>query len=874
MRVTHLFSGLFPRPKRERDLDAEVRSYVEILSDEKLADGLSAESARRAALIEIGGLEQVKEDVRQARPGAWMRDLVSDIRYAVRAFLRSPGFTLIAVLSLALGIGANTTAFISVNALAFHPLPYPGVERIVTVWESLPKLGTGRDPVAPANYLDWSGNTRSFERLAAYSQWDASLTGAGDPERIQAGAVTPGFFEVFGMRPALGRTFLPDEAAPGRDGEVVVSYGFWKSRLGASPDAIGRTVSLGNRAYTVVGVMPEEFDFPLATQLWAPLALTPEQRDDRAHQQLLVLGRLRPDVPLNQARAEMAGVARMLERRSPQTNEGRGVAVTPLLELTNQVTDRFTLVLLGAAFFVLLLACANIANLQLARALARRKEIAMRTALGASRLRIARQLLTETILLGLAGGAVGLLLGSWNLQVVKATVPEQVYHWVAGFQHMRLDAASAAFSLALSLLAGLLCGLPAIYQLLRRKSAGDLNEALKEGGRTGASAPASGRLRGLLVAGEAALALVLLVGAGLMVQTFQRMLTFDTGIDPHNLLTLSVALPETGYRDTARIAAFQSSVLDRFAAIPGVEASGSSANAGTAQALYIEGRGDPRPGEPRPQIRAISSRYFETMKIPLLEGRSISRLDGRESPPVVVLGQSVARYYWPGSNPVGRRIRLQKNGPWLTVAGVCGDLKFWFDRKPFPVAYVPEVQSPRLAMSFFVRTDGAPASFAGAVREPIRAVDSTLPVFDLKTMDQVMAEETSGVRGASVSMASYAVIALLLAAIGIYSISSFFVVQRTHEIGVRMALGANPGGILRLALSQSLKWAWLGLAIGLPLALLMNRAMSSALYGVVDVDWRIFAGLTGLLAFCALLAGFLPAHRASRLDPMSALRDE
>ena len=801
-----------------------------------------------------------------------------DFRYALRALRKAPGTTAVAALALALGIGVNTSSFMWVSALVLHPLPYAGLERIMTVWETVPKLRAGRDAVAPANFLDWRQENRAFEQMAAYQPWDANLTGTGEPERIQACLVTADFFAVLGMKPALGRSFSREEQETPSSGAVIVSHGFWQRRLASSPDAVGRSVSLDNRNYTIAGVMPAEFDYPLATELWTPLAMTPQERNQRTLRTLLVLGRLRPQVTVAEAGAAMNVIAGRLERAYPQSNESRGVAVVPLRELTNQVTDRFVLTLLGAASFVLLLACANVASLMLARATGRQRQFAVEAALGASRFRIARLLLAESTLIALLGGVLGIYQAAWNLDLSKSRIPPEILRFVAGMRNMHIDAEVAAFTLGVSVLAAVLCSLPAILLALRGNVAGDLGEALKEGGRGPTSGPARSRARSALVVVEVALALILLVGAGLMLQAFRGLLTANPGFNPKNLLTMQVALPEQQYREPAQTASFYDRVLRTLGALPDVRAAASYADKGGPDGFYIEGQPEPRPGEMRPGVRTVSGRYFETAELPIRLGRGISGQDGPESPRVVVLSESVARHYWPDyphGDPIGRHIKLgNSQSPWLTVAGVSGDVKDWFTGQPMPAAYIPSVQAPQRAMMLLLRTAGDPLGVATSARAAVRAVDRNPPVYDVKSMEQIIAWQTSGVGAAAMSMEIYAGIALLLAVTGIYALTSYSAAQRTHEIGVRMALGARGSDVLKMVVGQSLRTAGAGLAIGLPAAVIMTKIMSSLLSNVVPLDLRTVAAFTVLLAAAALLAAYVPARRAARVDPMVALHHE
>jgi len=808
-----------------------------------------------------------------------VNSLLLDLQYASRALRKSPGATAVAVLALALGIGVNTSSFIWVNALVLHPLPYPHLERIMTLWETIPKLGAERDLVAPANAIDWKEQDRSFEQLALYRPWDANLTGAHEPERVQACLVTADFFALLGMKPVLGRTFSKQEEEPASSGVVMVSRGFWQRRLASNPNAVGQTISLDNRTYTITGVMPADFDYPLATDLWAPLALDPQEKNQRAAHTLLVLGRLRPRVSVAEARAAMGVIAHRLEQQYPQTNEARSIDVVPMRELTNQITDRFVSMLLGTAGFVLLLACANVANLQLARATTRQRQFAVEAALGASRLRIALRLLAESTLVALLGGCLGIWLASWNLAFAKAHFPSEVLRFVAGMRNIHIDGAVAAFTLAVSLIAGVLCSAPAALLTLRRNAAVNLSEALKEGGRNPSSGAAHSRMRGALVTAEVAMALVLLVGAGLMVETFNHLLTSNPGYNPKNLLTMQIALPESSYHAHQQITAYYDRVLAALGGLSGVRETGASAELGAAGGFYIEGRPEPRPGEARPGVLAVSGRYFETMELPIRQGRAISPQDGTDAPRVVVLSETVARHYWPDyprtQDPVGRRIKLgNSQSPWLTVVGVSGDVKDWFSGRPQPAAYVPCAQAPTPAMTVLMRTAGDPLAVAGGARSLVRGVDRNPPIYGVRSMEQNIAWQTSGVGGAALSMERYAVIALLLAITGIYAVTSYAVAQRTHEIGVRMALGACQTDVLKMVIGQSFRMAGAGLAIGLPLAYVLTRVVSSLLYNVIPVDFLAFAGFTLLLGFATLLATYVPAQRAAKVDPAVALHNE
>jgi putative ABC transport system permease protein len=797
-----------------------------------------------------------------------MRDFFRDLRYATRILLRSPITTAVAILALALGIGVNASIFIPLSSLILHPLPYPHLERIVTVWGTVPKLRTERTPLTPADFVDLSKAAHSFENLAGYRAWDVNLTGTGNPEHVQAFVVSPNFFSVLGTNAALGRTFAADSKV------VVVSQGFWKSHLAASPAAVGSSISLSGHIYTVAGVMPDRFDYPMGTEIWSPLILGPQEQHDRDTRNLMAVGLLKPEVSAAEARAELTAIGSRLERQYPKTNEDRGILAAPLGRLTDdQVTNHFVLTLLGAAGFVLLLACANIGNLQLARAAHREKEIAVRAALGASRFQVARHLVAESVLTAAAAGVVGLLAASWYNDYARSHIPAVAMRIVPGLRTMHVDSTAILLTFLVSLLAGLLCSLPAIAQVVHRKMRADLNDVLR--GRGGSASPARNRLRSALIVFELAMALVLLVGAGLMVQTFNRLLYLNQGFDPKNVLTMQISLPATEYRETARITSFYDQVLQGLGTLHGVPAAGLSSSLGPAERLSIEGRAELRPGDPRPELKAISSHYLEAMRIPLREGRSISERDRFDSPRVVVISETVARTYWPHANPIGRRIRLNAQSAWLTVVGVSGDvIEDWFSGRPSPIAYLSYAQFPVSSATLVLRTSGDPLQSAAAARQQIAKVDRDLPVYDLQTMEQLITESRGGVRAAANQMTIYAVIALLLAATGIYAVVSYFVAARTHDIGVRMALGASRADVLKMTMRQTARLIATGLAIGIPLAVLLARVMSSALDNVVDLNPATFVLYAGVLTVCALLAGYLPARRATRIDPITALRND
>lgn len=870
-----LLDVIFRRSRAESEMAQEIRFHMESRATDLVRSGLTPADAKRQARLEFGSVESHKENCREASGFRPLDEIRADLRYAFRTLRKSAGFTAMAVLSLALGIGVNISMFVSLYYVVLHPFPYPNLDRIMNVSGTRAKSQIERLPVTVADYLDWKQSARSFESLGAYRGWDVNLTGVDRPDHIQAALASAEFFNVLGMRPIQGGTFSPAECEPGKDAVVVVSHGFWRTRLAGKPEAIGESISLGGRTYTVVGVMPETFDLPLSSELWAPLAFTREERTERNVASLMVLGKLRPGISAEQAAAEMDALARRLEELHPNTNEDRGVLVGSMQELMKTESHRFVMVLMGAALFVLLLACTNVGSLQVARTLGRQREFGQRSALGASLPRILRQLLTESLVLGLTGGAVGLALAAWHLSISRSTIPAMVYRFVPGLRDMRISGEIVLAAVALSVVVSLVCYLPAMFQVVRQGIMGDVRSVLQEGGRSSTGSRSRSRLRSSLVIAEVALAFVLLVGAGLMVGMFQRMLDVKLGYDATNVLSGQIALNGNQYGDPARIRGFYDAVLRSLAGLPDVRGAAVDASLGHAIAVSIQGRQEPRPGEPKPEIRATTPQYLDVMRIPLLSGRWIAQQDGPDAPPVVVLSASVVRHYWPDTSPIGQRVRLGgAEAPWLTVVGVAGDVNDWFLGNPMPAAYVSHPQFPQASTRVLVRTSHDPRGIARALRSEIQAFDREQPIYNVRTLEQQLREETSGVRNAANMMLIYAGIALLLAVTGIYSISSYFVAERTREIGVRMSLGATRQTILKMVLSRSCVMSGVGLLIGLPLAIMMTMGMSAALYNAVTLQPIMFVVVTILLGGLAVIAGYIPAHRAARVDPMVALRQQ
>ncbi len=808
-----------------------------------------------------------------------METLWQDLRFGLRQLLSKPGVTLIAVLSLALGIGANTAIFSLVDAVLLRPLPFHEPDRLVMVWEDATQVGFPRNTPAPANYADWKSQNKTLEDMAALNWRNYALTEEGEPEKVEAQGVTANFFSLLGVKPVLGRSFTAEEDKPGADQVALISYGLWQRRFGGDPALVGKEILLDGQKRTVLGVMPAGFQFmSKETGLWVPMAFSAEELANRGGHYLTVVARMKPGVSLEQARADIAAVTRGINQGHSWHGFELGSVVISLREQLAGDVRISLIVLLVAVGCVLLIACANIANLLLSRGASRYREIAVRTALGAGRLRIVRQLLTESTLLSLAGGLTGLLFAWLSFSFLKQIIPASM-ELNAG---VKIDARIFGFTLLLSLLTGIVFGLAPALQAAKV----DLNEALKQsGGRTGTGA-GHRRLRGMLVVTEIALALVLLVGAGLLIQTFLKLRALDIGVNPDNVLTLRTQLPRGKYGELPKRTAFYQQVLERVRTLPGVVAAGYSTAVpltwkGGTSGFVVEGQSVQGPGQDA-NNRQVTVGYLETMGVKLRQGRFFDEHDDAQAQPVAVINETMARQYWPGESAVGKRFRLggtDSTSPWRTVIGVIGDVKeMGLEAPPKAEFFFPYQQLPdmlwNMPRDLTVRTTGDPLSVAAAVRQAVWSVDPAQPVSNVRTMEEIMAEEVAQRRIGMTLLAAFAALALLLASLGIYGVLSYAVTQRTQEIGIRMALGANRRAVLRLVMADGLRLAGVGVAIGLGASFALTRLMSGLLFGVSASDPRTLAGVTLLLTAVALLACYIPARRAAKVDPMIALRYE
>jgi len=814
------------------------------------------------------------------------RDLLSEFRFSLRILRRNPGFSAAAIVVLALGIGANTAIFSVVNAVLLRPLPFDDPSRIMQVWHTPPAQsfpGLTWFSVSPANYLDWRSQSSSFEQMAAYGFRSFTVGGKERPEAIQAAAVASDFFPLLRVQPLLGRTFAPDEDRPGQGHVVVLSYNFWGDHFASDRNVVGRTILLDGENYSIVGVMPETFRFPSWGKIWVPLAWTNETRAVRGNHNYGVIARLKKSVDIRRAQAELSAISTRLEQLYPEDDKGWGAIIIPLREQLVGDVRAALLVLLGAVAFVLLIACANVANLVLAKTLARRKEIAIRTSLGATRFVVLRQILAETVLLSVAGGALGLFLARFGVTLIVKVLGDRI----PAFMQITLDIPVLAFTLLLSVVAGVLAGLIPSVRFTRA----DVNEALKQGQSRGSSDARGGGTRRLLVVSEVALSLVLLIGAGLMIRSLWELRKVQPGFDPHNVLTMTVPLPRNRYSSPAGQVAFFQEVLTRIRALPGIDSAGVIDDlpldgGGSHQPFSIEGRPVRQMSDqPEVDVRLISPGYIHAMHIPILRGRDLSDADVAGRPGAVLISDSLARRFWPNEDPIGRHLTLTFFPDIVReVVGIVGDVKLdsLDETRPVATIYHPLAQvsvSPGEAwrsfgMTFTVRTHSDPVNSISAVTGAIHQVGPDLPVVDVMSMNDVIAQSVSPQRFNMLLLACFAGLALVLAAVGIYSVLSYTVRRRVREIGIRMALGASHSDVVRMVLTDGLKPILMGIALGLVAAIALSRVVASLIFGVRATDPLTFAAVALLLMLVGVFATIVPAYRATRIEPVRILREE
>ena len=869
---------LLRKKTAERDLDAELRAHLDLLTEEKLRAGFSSEDAHRAARIELGGIEQVKEEVRSARPGFWLEMLWQDLRFAARMLRKNSGFSAVVVLTLALGIGANTAVFSVADVIFFQPVPsVKEPERLKVVHEILPDGSCCAIP--PKSYQELKLDRQLFVQTAAYTWTEASLTGDPLPERIEGAKISAEFFQMFGARFARGRDFLPEEFQPGRP-VAILSYGFWQTHFGGDQKIVGRALRLNDAQTTIVGVTASDFDFPAGMQFWMPLAMSAEDWNRTSPGQLHMLGMLPPDGTESRAQSEATVIAARLEGEYPPT--GRKLILQLLsfrVQVNGNLTPIFTMTLMGAAAFFLLIACTNVANLLLARGLARRREITLRAALGARPGRVMRQLLTEIVLLAVLGALLGLLFAKMGLVLLASGMPAETARQIAGWSRMGLDQRSLLFGSSVTLLVALLCGVVPAIQSARPK----LSECLKAGGATSSSELGSRKLRSAFVCAQIALALVLLVGGGLMVKGFANMLGDARSFEPKTLLTVHVDLRGPRYEDAQRRRAFFAQALQRLSAMPGVISASlfttpPLSNNDTIWCDFSISGQPTREHEHHTVLQNVSPNFFQTMHLALREGRELTDGDSESSMPVAVVSEKLARLYWPGKHSVGEHIKLglpDSKQPWLTIAGVVSDVEYdWTDNAPEKAIYVPYRQAPPTFTYIALRTTGDPRGLTDAVRHQLAGLDPALIVSDARTLERLLFGSLGGPLEIGGMMAALGFIGLCVATVGVYGVMAYVVSQRTQEIGIRMVLGASRTAILRHMLAHGTWLALIGTGIGLAGAVLLTRLVSGFFYGVQPTDAATFVTMSLLLTVAALVACYIPARRATRVDPMVALRYE
>jgi len=807
-----------------------------------------------------------------------MHKLLQDLRYATRTLVKKPGFVLVAVVTLALGIGGSTAIFTVVNSALLRGLPYRSSNELYHLWERTPQKEFNRREFSYPDYQDYQQNS-VFTGLAGYTGGGAILSGSGEPESVPAARASANFFSVLGVDPIVGRTFQDGEDKPGGPKVTVLTYGLWQRKFGGDPNAVGKQLTINGESYTVIGVLPQTFQFALRpADLWLPYQPTPNQLSRRFMHGTNLIGRLKPGVSANQAQSELSVIASRIEQQFKDSHAGTVATLVPLQEEVVGNVRPILFVLLAAVGFVLLIACANVASLLLTRSLARQKEVAVRSALGASRWRVIRQLLTESLLLSIVGGAAGLLIAYWGTPALVAVLPQSQLNAMPFLKSVQIDRSILLFSFGLSLLTGLIFGLaPALHS-----SSLDLNEVLKEGGRN-TSAGVGYRLRSAMVISEIALAVVLLIGAGLMMKSLFRLLQTNVGFKTENLLTMTIVLPATKYTEDSQCIAFNDQLKERVQSLPGVANTGTvnilPLNGGNTTRFIVEGDPVPPPGqEVEANIRTVNDTYFQTLGVPLLAGRMFDESDKTDGQAVVIIGKSVADKVFPGRDPVGRKIKYTAlDSEALLIVGVVGDVKITgLDQAIKPVLYYPFRQSASIFANLVVRTKGDPTVLANAVRSEVRNIEPGAAILNVNSMDEMISQTPASFmrRFPALLISIFAAVALLLASIGIYGVVSYSVSQQTHFIGIRMALGASPTDILKMVMKQGVVLALLGVGIGVTAAFGLMRLLRDLLFEVKTTDVSTFVFVSAVLFVVALLACFLPARRATKVDPLVALRYE
>ena len=871
---------MWRRKRMLKELDEDIREHIARETQDNIERGMSPEDARHAAMRKFGNVTQVMEETREVWSVVWLNQLLADIRFGLRMLRKNPGFTAVAVLTLALGIGANAAVFSVVYAVLLRPLPYKDPSSLIVLNETTPMVGTVS--VSYPNFLDWRDQSHTFSEMAAVRGVGFNLAGVTQPENISGGAVSPNFLSMLGVRPFLGRDFDASEEKAGTPPVILLSYSLWQSHFGGDPNIVGRTIKLDDRSFTIVGVLPSNYRSLDKTDVMLPIGVWATDNSEDAKERgsrgdLGVIGRLATGVSLTKARAEMEGIAARLATEYPASNDRFGVALQPIRDAFVSDIRPAILVLFGAVMFVLLIACANVANLFLVRGASRTKEVALRIALGASRGRIISQMLTESFVLAVLGGVLGLALAVAGIGGMSRLIPADMLSGAT----VNLNGAVLLFAACVVALASFIFGLaPALHS-----TKPDVQSELKEGGRSGSAGAGQSQLRAALATAEISLALILLVGAGLMMKSLYRLLAVDPGFRPDRVLKLEMDLRTQQYSKDPAVLNFWQQVLEKVRVLPGVEA----AAVGTAVPLTdshgradvtMEGMTAPAPGNyPHPDVHIISPGFVETLGIPLLRGRTFTDADDEKAPLVGMINAMTAKRFFPKEDPIGKRFMFghpsTDPAKWYTIVSVVGDTRLYGLANPARLeVYVPFRQNPRSYMALVVKSGADPAALTSAIREAVQSIDKDQPLFAISTMKELVSNSVATRRMTLVLLGLFSGLALVLGAIGIYGVISYSVAQRTHEIGIRMALGAPRRDVFRLVVGQGLKLAGIGIAIGIAGALGLARLMSSLLYGISATDFETFAGVSILLALVALLACFIPAQRAMRVDPTVALRYE
>jgi putative ABC transport system permease protein len=879
--LRHRFWALLRRDDPEGQLDEELRFHFDREVEKLLKAGFSRDQALRRARLSFGGVEQVKEECRDARGVRLLENLQQDFLYGLRLLAKSPSFAGLAILTLTLGIGANTAIFSMVNALLLHPYDFRDLDRLVRVWEYR-GVDEGFDSrrLAAADAAQLGGSSQIFRSFATYQCRDFTLTAEGAAEPGRGCGVSAEFFDVLGVSPAKGRNFSEEDDQPGAGNVVVVSHRFWQGRLGGLPSVLGSDIQINGQPYTVIGIMPPGFDYPVPMELWIPLALTPAEKADHAELSLEALARLQPGVSVTQAQVALASVSRRLEQEYPRTNANREASVMLLRKELYSLTVPIFLLLQAAALFVLLLAIANLVNVHFARMVGRQKELALRLALGGTRMRLAQLLICESLVLSAIAALATVAVSFWSVRILRASISPDWTMWVPGWNAIHVDTTVLAFTVSTAVAAGVIFGLASVFHAGKLK----LNQTLKEGG-PGNMTRATNRLRSAFVVAQVMFALTLLVCAALMMEGFTRLADIYQGFQPANVLKAEINLPEKKYRSNSQVVNFDQELLQRAAALPGVagvalNSNNPASNVDNPVTLFtVEGSASQKQSDaPSADVEVTSPAYFQVLHIPMRSGRGFANEDGPAAPPVVVVSESMAKRFWPNGNALGRRIKLgafDPDRPWLTVIGVVGDVRQnWWNSPGRAVIYQSVLQYPERGMKLLLRAGSSPESYGSSLREIVRKLDAEVVVNELGTLEKEVGDSIAIVRIMGILMAIFGGVALALSAVGVYGVLAESVAQRKREFGIRLALGARPGDILKQVVLQSLKLTSIGLAVALPLSLVISRAVSHYVFGLVVMNFAVPLFFAAVLMAVGVVAAYVPAKRALGVDPIVALRHE